>query len=492
MVRAPRRHPYDPPAMAARAGCRRAAGDREPAGEGAHGPRHVPDDAQRGADGVQPDVGPRSRAGAGRARGAGRRSTGCGRRASPASSTRATARARRSTGRCSTRCSGSTAAERAVVTLLLLRGPQTPGELRSRSDRLHDFDSSSRCTAALHMLSVRDEPLVEELPRQPGQKETRWIHRLGPVGGAAVDPRRRRRRRSRPAPSATPRSSRRTARWPPRTPTQFLDELDRKPFDRWLLERIAALSERRPRRRRRLRARPDHRLPRHGGRRGHRLRPVSRHGRRGSAPVPRARRSRSPTSPRSPRRDWAADHQPGTRSCTSHRRDLPAAVAAMAGSLPAGRLARRSRCTRAPARATCDEWFGHAGRPRLRLPRAGCRARRGRRRRPRGGRVVPPRPVRPRRDHAAPLRARPPSPDLRPPTSDPRARSWERSGFRLKEGAAVAVASGGHGPSALTPPGGRCRARRTRHLLGSTTVRLGRTQRACGYGWWTSWVLPSP
>jgi uncharacterized protein YceH (UPF0502 family) len=72
-------------------------------------------------------------------------------------------------------------AERAVITLLLLRGPQTPGELRSRSDRLHAFSSLDEVEGALRTLAGRDEPLVTELERRPGQKEQRWIHRLGPV-----------------------------------------------------------------------------------------------------------------------------------------------------------------------------------------------------------------------------------------------------------------------------------------------------------------------
>jgi uncharacterized protein YceH (UPF0502 family) len=72
-------------------------------------------------------------------------------------------------------------AERAVVTLLLLRGPQTPGELRSRADRLHAFTSLDEVDDALQSLAGRDEPLVAELERRPGQKEQRWIHRLGPV-----------------------------------------------------------------------------------------------------------------------------------------------------------------------------------------------------------------------------------------------------------------------------------------------------------------------
>lgn len=71
--------------------------------------------------------------------------------------------------------------ERAVLTLLLLRGPQTPGELRSRADRLHAFASLGEVEQALTALAGRARPLVEELPRQPGQKEQRWVHRLGPV-----------------------------------------------------------------------------------------------------------------------------------------------------------------------------------------------------------------------------------------------------------------------------------------------------------------------
>ncbi|MGK2948707.1 MAG: YceH family protein [Acidimicrobiales bacterium] len=73
------------------------------------------------------------------------------------------------------------AGERAVVTLLLLRGPQTPGELRTRSERLHAFHQLTEVEAALGSLRERDEPLVRELDRRPGQKERRWVHLLGPV-----------------------------------------------------------------------------------------------------------------------------------------------------------------------------------------------------------------------------------------------------------------------------------------------------------------------
>jgi uncharacterized protein YceH (UPF0502 family) len=71
--------------------------------------------------------------------------------------------------------------ERAVLTLLLLRGPQTPGELRTRADRLHAFASLGDVEGALQALRQRADPLGRELERQPGQKEQRWVHLLGPV-----------------------------------------------------------------------------------------------------------------------------------------------------------------------------------------------------------------------------------------------------------------------------------------------------------------------
>ena len=79
-------------------------------------------------------------------------------------------------------------AARALMTLLLLRGPQTPGELRSRSDRLHPFNSLGNVEDGLRGLTEGMEPLVEELPRQPGQKERRWTHLLGDPEVAAVPP----------------------------------------------------------------------------------------------------------------------------------------------------------------------------------------------------------------------------------------------------------------------------------------------------------------
>jgi uncharacterized protein len=74
---------------------------------------------------------------------------------------------------------GLDSAAKALVTLLLLRGPQTPGELRTRGERLHPLGSLEEVEAALRRLAAADEPLVAELPRRPGQKEARWRHLVG-------------------------------------------------------------------------------------------------------------------------------------------------------------------------------------------------------------------------------------------------------------------------------------------------------------------------
>lgn len=76
-------------------------------------------------------------------------------------------------------------AETALICVLLLRGPQTPGELRGRTDRLHRFDEISDVLGGLQKLAERDPSLVAVLPRQPGTKESRYAHLLsGPVESA--------------------------------------------------------------------------------------------------------------------------------------------------------------------------------------------------------------------------------------------------------------------------------------------------------------------
>jgi len=75
-------------------------------------------------------------------------------------------------------------AARAIITLLLLRGAQTVGELRARSDRMHPFASTDEVGEALDRLADGVEPLCVLLPRRPGQKEARWTHL---VGGAPAE-----------------------------------------------------------------------------------------------------------------------------------------------------------------------------------------------------------------------------------------------------------------------------------------------------------------
>jgi uncharacterized protein YceH (UPF0502 family) len=66
----------------------------------------------------------------------------------------------------------------AVMTLLLLRGAQTPGELKSRSERLADFRDLAEVEAVLERLGERNPPFAVRLPRLPGTKESRYMHLL--------------------------------------------------------------------------------------------------------------------------------------------------------------------------------------------------------------------------------------------------------------------------------------------------------------------------
>ena len=86
--------------------------------------------------------------------------------------------------------------EIAVLCVLLLRGPQTPGELRGRAERMHRFEALDDVESALQKLMQREPPLAKLLPRQPGMKESRYAHLFAgdivgaeaPVqGGAAIE-----------------------------------------------------------------------------------------------------------------------------------------------------------------------------------------------------------------------------------------------------------------------------------------------------------------
>ena len=80
-----------------------------------------------------------------------------------------------------------TRAETAILCVLLLRGPQTPGELRGRSERLHGFETLEDVQSALQKLMQREPPLAKVLRRQPGTKESRYAHLLaGDVAEAEI------------------------------------------------------------------------------------------------------------------------------------------------------------------------------------------------------------------------------------------------------------------------------------------------------------------
>jgi uncharacterized protein YceH (UPF0502 family) len=68
--------------------------------------------------------------------------------------------------------------ETALLCVLLLRGPQTPGELRGRTERMFRFETLDDVQSGLQKLMQREPPLVKVLPRQPGTKESRWVHLL--------------------------------------------------------------------------------------------------------------------------------------------------------------------------------------------------------------------------------------------------------------------------------------------------------------------------
>jgi len=138
-------------------------------------------------------------------------------------------------------------AERALVTVLLLRGAQAPGELRTRTERLHAFDDRGDVEVVLADLTARPEPLVRELPRQRGQHDARWTHLLGeaPVTEAAgVDAAPAVDRESVLVDGGDARDQRVRSSYDAVATAyadQLVDELlGQQPFECWLLDRVAA------------------------------------------------------------------------------------------------------------------------------------------------------------------------------------------------------------------------------------------------------------
>lgn len=77
--------------------------------------------------------------------------------------------------------------EIAIVCVLLLRGPQTPGELRGRTDRMYHFEALEDVVSTLDRLAHREPSLAAVLPRQPGTKESRYMHLFSGEAPAAAD-----------------------------------------------------------------------------------------------------------------------------------------------------------------------------------------------------------------------------------------------------------------------------------------------------------------
>lgn len=83
---------------------------------------------------------------------------------------------------------GLSAGQVALLAVLFLRGPQTPAELRARSERMHPFDTVPQVQEVLDGLADRDDPLVARLDRQPGRKEARYGQLLAGGGQAQAAP----------------------------------------------------------------------------------------------------------------------------------------------------------------------------------------------------------------------------------------------------------------------------------------------------------------
>ncbi|MDQ1734342.1 MAG: uncharacterized protein QOH56_593 [Pseudonocardiales bacterium] len=137
--------------------------------------------------------------------------------------------------------------ERALLTALLLRGPQAAGALKSRTERLHGFSDRAEVVACLARMAAGYTAMVRELPRQAGQQDSRWIHLLGPVeppeataGSMPVD------RESVLDAGPEARDDKVRAAYAAVAVSyaeQLGDELAGLPFEAWLLRRVVELSD---------------------------------------------------------------------------------------------------------------------------------------------------------------------------------------------------------------------------------------------------------
>jgi uncharacterized protein len=131
----------------------------------------------------------------------------------------------------------------ALLTVLMLRGPQTPGELLPRVERILVFADRESVEEVLREMAALDPPLVRELPRQPGQRDRRWTQLMGVVEAEApatsppVD------REVVLAAGPVARDRKVAAEYDRLAESYAIalgDDLDAKPFDRWLLDRLAS------------------------------------------------------------------------------------------------------------------------------------------------------------------------------------------------------------------------------------------------------------
>lgn len=130
--------------------------------------------------------------------------------------------------------------ERALLTVLLLRGPQSPGELRTRTERLHAFEDRGDVESCLTGMAERG--FVRRLERRPGDRDHRWVHLLGPSDAEEVSPAVAVDRESPIADSADARDDRVRATYGAVADAYaeaLTGELADLPLERWLLDRVA-------------------------------------------------------------------------------------------------------------------------------------------------------------------------------------------------------------------------------------------------------------
>ncbi len=130
---------------------------------------------------------------------------------------------------------------RALLTVLLLRGPQAPGALKTRTERLHGFADRDEVEACLARMAQAAPPLVAQLPRRVREQDQRWVHLLGPVDAGPVEAEPVTDGESVLRDGEQARTDRVLATFAA-VATRYGDaltsELEQLPFERWLLDRI--------------------------------------------------------------------------------------------------------------------------------------------------------------------------------------------------------------------------------------------------------------